>query len=69
LTLIEQQALWELVGEVRPRLLSGLMPEGFSIGFNDTLHEGISAEHAVVHVVSRRRGETPEFRGGIEWVT
>jgi diadenosine tetraphosphate (Ap4A) HIT family hydrolase len=69
LTLLEQQALWELVGEVRTRLLSGLMPVGFSIGFNDTLHDGISAEHAVVHVVPRRRGETPELRNGVEWVT
>ena len=32
LTIIEQQALWDLVADVRARLLTGLMPDGFSIG-------------------------------------
>jgi len=67
LTIIEQAALWALVSGVRARLLTGLMPEGFSIGFNDVEHGG--ADHAVVHVVPRQRGDTPGLPSGIEWVT
>ena len=69
LTTPEQQALWNLVGEVRERLLTGLKPDGFSIGFSDSMHDGISADHAAVHVVPRRRGESPELPEGVEWVT
>ena len=38
----EQNALWVLVSELRSRLLTGLMPDAFSIGFNDTLHDSVS---------------------------
>jgi diadenosine tetraphosphate (Ap4A) HIT family hydrolase len=69
LTMPEQQALWDLIGEVRRRLLAGLTPDGFSIGFNDTMHGGVSADHAAVHVVPRRRGDNPELPVGVEWVT
>jgi len=65
----EQQALWDLVGEVRGRLLIGLTSDGFSIGFSDTMHNGVSAHHAVVHVGPRHRGDSPDFPVGIEWVT
>jgi diadenosine tetraphosphate (Ap4A) HIT family hydrolase len=65
LTIPEQTAIWELVGEVRERLLTGLMPDGFSIGFSDVLHDGVSANHTAVHVLPRRRGRrraSPERR-------
>lgn len=69
LAMPEQQALWELVGEVRSRLLTGLTPDGFSIGFNDTMHDRIGVDHAAVHVVPRRRGGSPDRPDGVEWVT
>ena len=69
LSMDEQQALWDLVAEVRARLLTGLTPDAFSIGFNDTLHDGAGMAHAAVHVVPRRRGDTAELPDGIEWVT
>lgn len=69
LTILEQQALWDLVGEVRTRLLTGLKPDGFGIGFSDTMHERVSADHTAVHVVRRRRGDTPALPDGVEWVT
>lgn len=65
----EQRALWDLVSEVRQRLITGLMPDGFSIGFSDTLHDGVSADHAAVHMVPHRRGDSPQLRADIEWVT
>ena len=49
LTIPEQTAIWELVGEVRERLLTGLKPDGFNIGFNDGLAAGQTVMHAHVH--------------------
>src|SRR6516225_4945174 len=49
-----QQAIWELVANVRQRLLTGLKPDGFNIGFNDGLAAGQTIQHAHVHVIPRR---------------
>jgi diadenosine tetraphosphate (Ap4A) HIT family hydrolase len=68
LTMPEQRAIWELVGEVRRRLLTGLKPDGFNIGFNDGLAAGQTVEHAHVHIIPRRNGDVPDPRGGIRWV-
>lgn len=65
----EQKALWALVSEVKSRLLTGLSPCTFSIGFNDTLDQGTGTDHAAIHVVPRRRGEDVELPAGLEWVT
>ena len=40
LTALEQEALWQLVSEVR--LVTGLTLDGFSIGRNDVMHEGVT---------------------------
>jgi hypothetical protein len=42
LTELEQEALWVLISEVWRRLLTGLTPDRFSIGFNDVIHEGLA---------------------------
>jgi diadenosine tetraphosphate (Ap4A) HIT family hydrolase len=63
-----QQAIWELVSEVRQRLLTGLKPDGFNIGFNDGLAAGQTIQRAHVHVIPRRTGDVPDPRGGIRWV-
>ena len=68
LSMIEQRAIWELVGEVRERLLTGLKPDGFNIGLNDGLAAGQTVEHAHVHVIPRRAGDIPDPRGGTSWV-
>jgi diadenosine tetraphosphate (Ap4A) HIT family hydrolase len=69
LTTPEQQAVWQLVSEVRERLLTGLKPpDGFSIGFTDSL-DAPAASHVHVHVVPRRRDDALQLRDGIEWVT
>ncbi len=68
LTIPEQRAIWELVGEVRQRLLAGLKPDGFNIGFNDGLAAGQTVEHAHVHIIPRREGDVPDPRGGIRWI-
>jgi diadenosine tetraphosphate (Ap4A) HIT family hydrolase len=68
LTIPEQKAIWELVGEVRQRLLTGLTPARFSMGFTDTTKDGGSSAHAAVHLVPRRRGDRIKLPDGIEWV-
>lgn len=47
----EQSAIWKLVSEVRERLLTGLKPDGFNIGFNDGLAAGQTVQHAHVHII------------------
>ncbi len=64
----EQQAVWALVGEVRSRLLAGLKPTGFSIGFTDSRDEQASAPHVHVHVVPRRNGDQLNLPADVEWV-
>jgi len=68
LTTPEQEAIWELVGRVRQRLLADLKPDGFNIGFNDGLAAGQTVSHAHVHIIPRRHGDVPDPRGGIRWV-
>jgi diadenosine tetraphosphate (Ap4A) HIT family hydrolase len=47
LTVMEQDVIWELVSEVRKRLLAALRPEGFNIGLN----EGLAAGQTIMHVM------------------
>jgi diadenosine tetraphosphate (Ap4A) HIT family hydrolase len=69
LTPLEQQAIWELVFQVRECLLTSLKPSGFSIGFSDTMEDGDIVDHACVHVVPRRLGDNLELPDGFGWVT
>jgi diadenosine tetraphosphate (Ap4A) HIT family hydrolase len=54
--------------EVRERLLTGLLPDGFNIGVNEGLAAGQTVEHAHVHIIPRRKGDVPDPRGGIRWI-
>jgi len=64
----EQEGVWELVLEVRKRLLTSLKPDGFNIGINDGLAAGQTVMHAHVHVIPRWNGDVQDPRGGIRWV-
>jgi len=68
LTVTEQNVIWELVSEVRQRLLTDLKPDGFNIGLNDGLAAGQTVMHAHVHVIPRWSGDVSDPRGGIRWV-
>jgi diadenosine tetraphosphate (Ap4A) HIT family hydrolase len=61
----EQQALWELVTEIRARVARSMRVDGFQIGFVDFPD---SDAHAYVHVVPRIPGEDVVLPAGIEWV-
>jgi diadenosine tetraphosphate (Ap4A) HIT family hydrolase len=68
LTSEEQAAVWDLVAEVRDRLLTGLKPDGFNIGLNDGIDAGQTVEHAHVDVIPRKKGDVADPRGGIRWI-
>jgi diadenosine tetraphosphate (Ap4A) HIT family hydrolase len=60
--------VWDLVAQVRNRLLAELNPDGFNIGVNDGLAAGQAIEYAHVHIIPRRKGDVSDARGGIRWV-
>ena len=68
LNIEQQSSVWELVAEVRQRLLVGLKPDAFNIGVNDGLAAGQTIDHAHVHVIPRWNGDVADPRGGIRWI-
>jgi diadenosine tetraphosphate (Ap4A) HIT family hydrolase len=51
LAILEQQGIWNLLAEVRERLLTGRGPDGFNIGFNKWLAASQTVMHARVCVI------------------
>ena len=64
----QQSSVWDLVAEVRQRLLVGLKPDAFNIGVNDGVAAGQTVDHAHVHVIPRWQGDVADPRGGIRWI-
>jgi diadenosine tetraphosphate (Ap4A) HIT family hydrolase len=64
----EQAAVWRLAAVVRAKLMTELHPDGFNIGINDGQAAGQTVMHAHVHVIPRRKGDSPDPRGGIRWI-
>ena len=64
----EQAAMWKLVAQVRDSLVNELQSDGFNIGLNDGASAGQTVMHAHVHIIPRRKGDTPDPRGGVRWI-
>jgi len=64
----EQSALWKLVAQVRAKLWHYLNCDGFNIGINDGTAAGQTVMHAHVHIIPRRKGDSPNPKGGIRWI-
>ena len=60
--------MWDLVSQVRARLVEDLQPDAFTIGVNDGVAAGQTVPHAHVHVIPRWGGDVPDPRGGVRWV-
>jgi diadenosine tetraphosphate (Ap4A) HIT family hydrolase len=54
----EQEALWELVGQVRHRLQTELQPDGFNVGVNDGPAAGQTVMCAHIHIIPRHQGDS-----------
>jgi diadenosine tetraphosphate (Ap4A) HIT family hydrolase len=68
LPIVEYEAVWDLVLQVRQRLVANLRPDGFNIGLNDGAAAGQTLMHSHVHVIPRWNGDVSDPRGGIRWV-
>jgi diadenosine tetraphosphate (Ap4A) HIT family hydrolase len=68
LSVVEYEAVWDLVLQVRQRLVTDLRPDGFNIGVNDGMAAGQTIMHAHVDVIPRWQGDVSDARGGIRWV-
>ena len=67
-SLEEQQAVFELVAEVK-RILDGeFHPDGYNVGFNAGEFAGQTVMHLHVHVIPRFRGDVADPSGGIRHV-
>ena len=64
----EQVAIWRLVALVRAKLMADVHAEAFNIGINDGAAAGQTVMHAHVHVIPRRKGDSPDPRGGVRWI-
>lgn len=64
----EQAAVWQLVALVRAKLWHDLNPDGYNIGINDGPAAGQTVMHAHIHVIPRRKGDSPDPRGGVRWI-
>jgi hypothetical protein len=62
----EQSAIWKLVGEVRERLLTGLKPDGFNIGFNDGLATGQMTLQLTAYLIFDQPPCTSQFPERVE---
>ena len=64
----EQAAVSRLVAQVRAKLMADMNPDGFNIGVNDGKAAGQTVMHAHVHIIPRRKGDSPDPRGGVRWI-
>jgi histidine triad (HIT) family protein len=64
-----QKGVWALLGEVRNRLRTGMVPDaGFSIGFVDGLTAALPVPHTVIHIVPRRAADDVTLPECSEWI-
>jgi diadenosine tetraphosphate (Ap4A) HIT family hydrolase len=64
----EQAALFEILGEMRLRLLTERQPDGFNFGVNDGAAAGQTVMHLHLHLIPRYLGDTADPRGGVRWI-
>lgn len=64
----EQAALFDLVAQMRERLLAERSPDGFNIGINDGAAAGQTVMHLHIHLIPRYAGDTEDPRGGVRWI-
>ena len=64
----EREALFDLLAELRIKLLVDYKPDGFNIGINDGTAAGQTVMHLHIHLIPRYKGDIPDPRGGVRWI-
>jgi len=64
----EQEAVWDIVWELRELLEAEHGTAAFNVGINAGAAAGQTVPHAHVHVIPRYPGDDPDPRGGVRWV-
>ncbi len=65
----ERTSAWRLILRERKRILtSDPSVSGFNIGVNSGVSAGQTVSHCHIHLIPRRRGDTPDPSGGIRSV-
>ena len=64
----EQQAIMNLVDEVKAELDRRFRPDGYNIGINAGAAAGQTVMHLHVHVIPRYEGDMEDPRGGVRHV-
>ncbi len=64
----EREALFDLLAELRVKLLKDYKPDGFNIGINDGTAAGQTVMHLHIHLIPRYTGDIPDPRGGVRWI-
>jgi superfamily II DNA or RNA helicase/diadenosine tetraphosphate (Ap4A) HIT family hydrolase/HKD family nuclease len=64
----EQQAILELVDNVKALLDTEYEPDGYNVGFNSGAAAGQTIDHLHLHVIPRYAGDMDDPRGGVRHV-
>ncbi|MHB1013888.1 MAG: HIT family protein [Desulfurivibrionaceae bacterium] len=64
----ERFALFDLLTDMRARLLRERGAVGFNIGINDGEAAGQTVMHLHIHLIPRYAGDMSDPRGGIRWI-
>lgn len=64
----ERQAMFLLLGEVKPIIEAQFRPDGYNIGVNVGEAAGQTIAHVHLHVIPRYRGDVKQPRGGVRGV-
>lgn len=61
----ERAGLFDLLDDVRCRLITERKPDGFNIGINDGAAAGQTIFHLHIHLIPRYMGDCEDPRGGV----
>lgn len=68
LTRLEQEAIWEMVNQIKSIIDTRYHPDGYNIGINIGQSAGQTIFHVHIHLIPRYEGDIPNPKGGVRGV-